>query len=77
MRELDVKPTDQETPNSCSKKKANVSAISPEEKARRADAVRRGFANTELEGFVISQKTKALAQRYIEGDITLEEFLEA
>ncbi|WP_410451181.1 hypothetical protein [Paraburkholderia sp. 31.1] len=37
--------------------------------------MRRGFANTELEGYVIPQETNELAQRFIEGEITLEELV--
>ncbi|WP_186165184.1 antitoxin VbhA family protein [Burkholderia gladioli] len=72
-----MKPAEQDNPNSCAKKKIDVLQINADERARRADAVRRGFANTELEGYVISQETKELAQRFMEGEITLEEFLGA
>lgn len=70
-----MKPAHREPRNSCSKKKTDTPQISPEEKARRADAVRQSLANIELEGFVISQETKDLAQRYIDGEITLEELV--
>lgn len=51
--------------------------VPPEERARREDAVRRGFANTELEGYVIPQATKDQARRYINGEITLAELMQA
>lgn len=49
--------------------------ITIEERARRADAVRRGFANVELEGFVIPRETKELAARFVAGEISLDELL--
>ncbi|MCM2491106.1 antitoxin VbhA family protein [Burkholderia glumae] len=49
--------------------------ITIEERVRRADAVRRGFANVELEGFVIPRETKELAARFVAGEISLGEFL--
>lgn len=49
--------------------------ITIEERTRRADAVRRGFANVELEGFIIPHEVKEQAARFVAGEILLEEFL--
>lgn len=49
--------------------------ITIEERARRADAVRRGLANVELEGFVIPRETKELAALFVAGEISLDELL--
>lgn len=49
--------------------------ISDEERARRAEAVRFSLANTELEGFKVSAETRERAQRFIDGEITLDELV--
>lgn len=47
--------------------------ISPEEKAKRANAVAFGTANVRLEGFTIGPEAQAINERYINGEISSEE----
>jgi hypothetical protein len=49
--------------------------ISTEERARRKAAVDFANANIELEGFKVSAAQQARALAYIQGDLTLEEFI--
>jgi hypothetical protein len=49
------------------------SAISREEKAKRANAVAFGIANARLEGFTIGPEAQAINNRYINGEISSEE----
>lgn len=48
-------------------------ATSPEEKAKRANAVDFGTANVRLEGFTIGPEAQAINERYINGEISSEE----
>lgn len=49
------------------------SAISPEEKAKRANAVAFGTANVRLEGFTIGPEAQAINERYVKSEISSEE----
>lgn len=49
--------------------------ISPEERQRREEAVNYGMASVGLEGFTISDEQRAHAQRFIDGEIDLAEFV--
>ena len=51
-------------------------AISDEERARRQTAVNFAEANVRLEGFLVSAADKRHAQRYVNGEITLTEFVD-
>jgi hypothetical protein len=50
-----------------------VSTITPEERARRQEAVDYGRGSVRLEGFVMSDYAEELNRRYIEGEITSAE----
>lgn len=45
------------------------------DRERREDAVKAAIASIELEGFSISDEEKAHAQRFIDGEITVSEFV--
>ncbi|MCL2715523.1 MAG: antitoxin VbhA family protein [Alphaproteobacteria bacterium] len=49
--------------------------ISPEERQRRQEAVNFARASVGLEGFKLSQAEEAHAERYINGDIDIKEFV--
>jgi DNA-directed RNA polymerase subunit F len=51
--------------------------ISEEEKQRRQEAMNYATASVELEGFKISEADEQHAQRFINGEITLEQFVTA
>ena len=51
------------------------SALSAEERRTREAAVRFADANIGLEGFRVEPEEQARAQRYIDGEIDLDEFL--
>jgi len=54
-----------------------VSTITPEERARRQEAVDYGRGSVRLEGFVVSPRAEELNRRYIEGEITSEQLTAA
>jgi len=49
--------------------------ISPEERQSRQDAVNYARASVELEGFKVSQAEEDHAERYINGEIDIKEFI--
>jgi len=49
--------------------------ITPEERRKREDAVRFGQACVGLEGFEQTPAAIALAQRFIDGEINMDEFI--
>ena len=51
--------------------------ISDEERQRRLEAVEQAQASVALEGFVITEAEKKHAMRYVNGEITLEEYINA
>lgn len=51
------------------------SLISEDERKRREDAVNSARASVRLEGFILSAADEAHGQRFINGEIDLEEFL--
>lgn len=50
-------------------------SITPEERRRREEAVRFGHACVGLEGFKQTPAALALAQRFIDGEIDMDEFI--
>ena len=50
--------------------------LSAEERRKRADAVRFADANIGLEGFRVAPEDQVRAQRYIDGEIDMDEFLQ-
>ena len=50
--------------------------LSPNERRKREEAVRFANASVGLEGFKVSPEAEARAQRFINGDIDLAEFLQ-
>jgi len=58
---------------------ANIAApkISDAERQRRKEAVAYGQASVALEGFQVSPDAKQLAQRFVDGDIALNDFASA
>lgn len=50
-------------------------SISSEERARRLAAVNFARGSVRLEGFVIGEKAELLGKRYVDGEITLAEFV--
>ncbi len=56
-------------------KKEAASAISPDERARRQNAVNTARASVGLEGFRLSADEEQRAARYIDGQMNLEEFV--
>lgn len=51
------------------------SRISPEERRRRQEAVQFGRANVELEGFKIPDEERVHAQRFVSGEIGIDEYI--
>jgi hypothetical protein len=51
-----------------------VEPISAVERKRRRDGMNFAIANVELEGGQVGEDFKADAQRYVDGEITFEEF---
>ncbi|MFG1298006.1 antitoxin VbhA family protein [Xanthobacter sp. V13C-7B] len=51
------------------------SAISEEERRRRQEAVNYATASVRLEGFVMSEEEERHAERFINGEIDLAEFV--
>jgi hypothetical protein len=49
------------------------SSVTPEERARRKEAVDYGRGSVRLEGFVMSDYAEELNRRYVEGEITSAE----
>jgi hypothetical protein len=49
--------------------------ISDEERARRLEAVKHARASVGLEGFIIPPEEEEHAQRYVDGEIDLDEYL--
>lgn len=49
--------------------------INDDERGKRAEAIAYAKASVELEGFVVSQELEEEAQRFINGEIDLEEFV--
>lgn len=49
--------------------------LSPDERRRRAEAVRFANASIKLEGLILSAAAHARAKRFIDGEIDLAEFL--
>lgn len=56
---------------------ANVSKISEEERRARQQAVEYARASVALEGLEQTEASRAHAQRFIEGEIDLDEYLNA
>jgi hypothetical protein len=50
-------------------------SITPEERRKREEAVRFGHACVGLEGFKQTPASIALAQRFIDGEIDMDEFI--
>lgn len=55
--------------------KVERACITPQERREREEAVKFAHANVGLEGFTQSPETIALTQRYIDGEIELDELL--
>lgn len=55
--------------------KERAPLVSPEERARRQDAVNTARASVGLEGFRLSADEEQRAARYIDGQMSLEEFV--
>ncbi|CEI18819.1 antitoxin VbhA family protein (plasmid) [Xanthomonas axonopodis pv. cassiae] len=56
---------------------ASFERISTGERRRRQEAVRYAQASVGLEGFQLTDQVAALAQRFIDGEIELAEFMAA
>lgn len=54
---------------------AETHKIDDEERRARQQAVEYAQASVSLEGFEVSDASKALAQRFIDGEIDLDEYL--
>ncbi|MDR1911574.1 MAG: antitoxin VbhA family protein [Helicobacteraceae bacterium] len=52
-----------------------ISAISNSERARRKKAIEFATASVELEGFNLSEKSREFNRRFIDGEISLEEYV--
>lgn len=52
---------------------ARVTTITEEERARRREAFEFGRGSVRFEGIVLNAEAEALAERFINGEITLEE----
>lgn len=52
-------------------------AISADERRRRQEAVNFARGNVRLSGFILSPEVEKISQRYIDGELTSEEFIEA
>lgn len=50
--------------------------ISEEERQRRIEAAAMGRASVALEGLIVSPEAEALFQKYIDGELTIEECIE-
>lgn len=50
-------------------------SLSSEERKRREEAFRYACASVSLEGFKVGEKEKQHAQRFIDGEITLKQYL--
>lgn len=49
--------------------------ISDEERRRRKAAVQQAFASVQLEGFVVTEQEQRRGQAFIDGKMTLQEFV--
>jgi len=52
-------------------------AISEEERARRAYAVNFGAGSTRFEGGILTEEAKAINARFVDGELTEAEWIEA
>lgn len=56
-------------------KQLTCSTITPEERTRRQAAVNTARASVGLEGFKLSREEEVRAQQYVDGKMTLQEFV--
>ncbi|PNY79213.1 antitoxin VbhA family protein [Deinococcus koreensis] len=49
--------------------------ITPQERARRQDAVKAGRSSVRLEGFVLDETVEAIYARFVEGELELPEMI--